>query len=275
MSATPDGNGYRFVASDGGVFDFGDATFQGSAPAAGGVVGMATAGSNGYWLAGSGGTVESFGKAASFAALKAAAGPYVFEESNADGSPARWNPCQAIPYVVNATEAPPGALSMIAAALAQVTAATGMQFVYAGPSNELASRERSLTAGGRWNPVLFVWEQPGQSDYLPAGGGEDGMGGYTAVSNSSGLWVVVSGQVALAADAGSIPGFASAGGWEHLLLHEIGHVVGLGHVNDSAQVMYPYAGPGAAVAYGSGDLAGMRLLGSTEGCLIEPSTAGF
>jgi hypothetical protein len=31
MAALPTGNGYRFVAADGGVFDFGDAQFYGSA----------------------------------------------------------------------------------------------------------------------------------------------------------------------------------------------------------------------------------------------------
>ena len=54
MAATPDGKGYWMVASDGGVFSFGDARFYGSeggvavdAP----VVGMAgTPGGNGYWL---------------------------------------------------------------------------------------------------------------------------------------------------------------------------------------------------------------------------------
>jgi L,D-transpeptidase-like protein len=53
MSATPDGGGYRMVAADGGIFDFGDAAFYGSgtggsltAP----VVGMA-ARPGGYWIA--------------------------------------------------------------------------------------------------------------------------------------------------------------------------------------------------------------------------------
>jgi hypothetical protein len=30
MAATPNGYGYRFVAADGGIFSFGDATFFGS-----------------------------------------------------------------------------------------------------------------------------------------------------------------------------------------------------------------------------------------------------
>jgi hypothetical protein len=61
------GQGYRFVASDGGVFDFGDAGFWGSTgsitlnkP----VVGMAsTPSTNGYWLVASDGGLFSYGDA--------------------------------------------------------------------------------------------------------------------------------------------------------------------------------------------------------------------
>jgi len=53
MAATPDGKGYWLVASDGGIFSFGDATFYGSMgnktlnkP----IVGMAAVpGGGGYW----------------------------------------------------------------------------------------------------------------------------------------------------------------------------------------------------------------------------------
>ncbi|MGO8862771.1 MAG: protease pro-enzyme activation domain-containing protein [Acidimicrobiales bacterium] len=60
-------NGYRFVASDGGVFDFGSAAFYGST---GGIalnkpiVGMATApNGDGYWLVASDGGIFTFGDA--------------------------------------------------------------------------------------------------------------------------------------------------------------------------------------------------------------------
>ena len=67
MAPTPDGNGYWVVASDGGVFSFGDARFYGSTgsitlnrP----VVGMApTPDGRGYWLVASDGGVFSFGNA--------------------------------------------------------------------------------------------------------------------------------------------------------------------------------------------------------------------
>jgi subtilase family serine protease len=67
------GDGYRFVASDGGVFDFGDAGFYGSTgslrlnqP----VVGMAdTPSTNGYWLVASDGGVFNYGDAGFFGSM--------------------------------------------------------------------------------------------------------------------------------------------------------------------------------------------------------------
>ena len=61
------GEGYRFVASDGGVFTYGDAGFYGSAggaPLNAPVVGMAdTPSSNGYWLVATDGGIFSYGDA--------------------------------------------------------------------------------------------------------------------------------------------------------------------------------------------------------------------
>src|SRR5256885_17236735 len=67
MTRTPTGNGYWLVASDGGIFAFGDATFHGSTgatPLAKPIVGMtATPTGNGYWLVASAGGIFSFGDA--------------------------------------------------------------------------------------------------------------------------------------------------------------------------------------------------------------------
>ncbi|MEN3273580.1 MAG: hypothetical protein V7636_2341, partial [Actinomycetota bacterium] len=70
MASTPSGEGYWLVASDGGVFTFGDAVFYGSAgnvhleaP----IVGMAaTPTGHGYWLVASDGGLFQFGDAAWF-----------------------------------------------------------------------------------------------------------------------------------------------------------------------------------------------------------------
>jgi hypothetical protein len=63
-----DGGGYFMVASDGGVFAFGDARFEGSCPGIGGCSGAAVAvvpdaTGNGYWVVTSTGAVYTFGDA--------------------------------------------------------------------------------------------------------------------------------------------------------------------------------------------------------------------
>ena len=64
MAATGNGSGYWFVASDGGVFSFGDADFHGSAgdlSLAAPIVGMAADhATGGYWLVGADGGVFAY-----------------------------------------------------------------------------------------------------------------------------------------------------------------------------------------------------------------------
>ncbi len=68
MAATPDGQGYWLVASDGGVFSYGDASFYGSTGAIHlnqPIVGMsATPDGKGYWLVASDGGIFTYGDAA-------------------------------------------------------------------------------------------------------------------------------------------------------------------------------------------------------------------
>ncbi len=68
MAITPDGGGYWLVASDGGIFAYGDATFYGSTGALTlnqPIVGMAaTPDGGGYWLVASDGGIFSYGDAA-------------------------------------------------------------------------------------------------------------------------------------------------------------------------------------------------------------------
>ena len=64
MAATPDGKGYWLVASDGGIFSYGDAKFFGSMggkPLNSPIVGMAAdAATGGYWEVAADGGIFSF-----------------------------------------------------------------------------------------------------------------------------------------------------------------------------------------------------------------------
>ena len=53
-----------------------------------------------------------------------------------------------------------------------------------------------------------------------------------------------------------------------VLLHELGHIMGLDHVHDPDQLMYSGRHPNVFLHdYGTGDLEGLRRLGMDAGCL--------
>jgi beta-mannanase len=91
MSSTPDGEGYWLVASDGGIFSYGDAHFYGSTGAIHlnqPIVGMSsTPDGEGYWLVASDGGIFSFGDASFYGSTGALHlnQPIVGMSSTADG----------------------------------------------------------------------------------------------------------------------------------------------------------------------------------------------
>jgi hypothetical protein len=90
MVPTFTGHGYFMVASDGGVFAFGDARFEGSCPGIGGCAGIAVAvmpdhTGKGYWLVTNAGGVYAFGDASFYGAPPASSVPVVGAVATSDG----------------------------------------------------------------------------------------------------------------------------------------------------------------------------------------------
>ena len=54
-----------------------------------------------------------------------------------------------------------------------------------------------------------------------------------------------------------------------VLMHELGHAVGLGHVNDRDSLMQPVAHPRGDAMFSAGDATGLRKLGRAAGCLAS------
>lgn len=189
-------------------------------------------------------------------------GPYEFTVTGPDDEPGRYDPCRPITVVVNDRLAPPNGDELVDSALAEVSRATGLQFVREGGSDEAAAFDRAPYQpdryGDRWAPVLIAWTDEATNPELV--GDTVGQGG-SAWLDIDGHSVFVSGAVVLdspeLAEIASYPNGTSY--VRAVLLHELAHVVGLAHVEDPAQLMY--AQSGEVVDFAAGDLAGLAVLG--------------
>lgn len=192
---------------------------------------------------------------------------YAFVATQDDGvTPVTYDPCRPIHVVVNDAMMPASAEGLIAEALAAVSAATGLVFDEEGVTDESSAGDRAAFQperyGDRWAPVLISWSDPSRHPKL---GSAVGVGGSIGIQMSDGRWVFVTGEVHLDG-----PEFAEmhAEGVERdaaraVIMHELGHLVGLSHVDDPTQLMHR----AAHLTHGEfsqGDLAGLARLGAGD-----------
>lgn len=174
----------------------------------------------------------------------------------------RWADCDPIPYFINPAGAPAGWAHTVARTLAQASRATGYTFTYAGTISARlsAGSPNASPAAPVRDAISFVWTDSRHAAYLPSDGAEtlmDANGGLitgaAVVLNTSLLrdhrrWVV-----------------------PQVLLHEVGHTMGLSHVGDRHQIMFPVQSF-PIHGYQSGDLAGLREVGRSAGpCVARPA----
>jgi hypothetical protein len=204
--------------------------------------------------------------------------PFLFLDRTDEGVPTRWNPCEPIPYVVNTQLAPPGSIEDVHEAVRKISAATGITFEYEGVTDEEATIFREVFQpdryGDRWAPVLIAWADPDDSD-VPFEA-EDRVAAGVAVPVIPPTRVedvYVSGWVAINADDPNPPGFSFPGQQGPVILHELGHLMGLGHVDTIGELMHPNGG--GVIDFGPGDREGLRQLGAAGGCVqvMEPIDA--
>ncbi|MDQ3979960.1 MAG: M10 family metallopeptidase domain-containing protein [Actinomycetota bacterium] len=201
---------------------------------------------------------------------------YAFLEAQADGChPVRFNPCEPIHYVVSDQMAPLGGARDIATAFQQLSEATGITFVNDGPSAEAAvtafgrSPYQPDLYGQRWAPILIAWGH-GQSVRLGPenpGGGRPQRVGDAYVSG-----YLVLNVDAVTAEGEPLPsGFGPGATWGRVILHELAHILGLGHVSDQRQLMFAELGGQTGRAeFSAGDRLALRIIGKEGGCVTTP-----
>lgn len=177
-------------------------------------------------------------------------------------APIAYDPCRPIHIVVNDSLAPPEADRLLHDSIREVSEATGLVFTVDGSTDELPRKDRpprDEQYGDRWSPVLVAWTTPAQ---LPAlAGPVAGVGGSQQIKGNTSSPRYVTGVVGL--DSPAIRRILKEpGGYRQsraIVMHELGHLVGLAHVPDPHQLMYRSANRQAD--FNDGDLRGLRRLG--------------
>jgi hypothetical protein len=154
---------------------------------------------------------------------------------------------------------PPDAEALVREAVAQLRAATGLDIVVIGsygghaPNWNFAAAPITIA-----DPISVSWQDGDAIAEMTSD--IAGLGGSRIVTSPSGTRQWVAGTIALSRDF--YRQLSERGDHDEalaVLLHEFGHVFGLGHVDSSGELMY-HDNIGRT-SFGAGDLAGLRLLG--------------
>jgi hypothetical protein len=202
--------------------------------------------------------------------------------------PMRFNPCEPIHFIQNVAAAYPGAAEDGRTAFRMVSEATGITFIDDGLTDETARAGPYVPERypGRWAPILVLWERfgPGQTEgrlqiygnanpmrvdeVIVSGRLRFNMDAYNDEFDRT----PVEGGFGPSADSGTGPVGRRNVTWGRVVLHELGHVMGLGHTSSTDSLMYPDAADHTTrpTKFAAGDLLGLKYLGREAGCVPNP-----
>jgi hypothetical protein len=190
------------------------------------------------------------------------------------GAPVRWDPCEPITFALNTAGASSPVRADLREALRRVTRATGIHFRPVGVTREtfLRAYQRMRFRGViRKAALIMIWVDHGDyrailrllHDPRPSIAFAKTMAGLYANRDQ-----YFGGIIVIDGDATARRGFGDFYAHGSVLLHELGHIMGLDHVKDPDQLMYSGRHPNFRVRdFGAGDLEGLRRLGEDAGCL--------
>lgn len=181
----------------------------------------------------------------------------------------RYNPCQTIKYAVNPSMLPADGVAVLNEAIFRIELATGLRYKYSGTTSAIPFRTTKGRDADKRANLSIAWSSP-DTDASNLAGTVLARGGF-----SKAQWIpkrrtyklTKTGLLMDASDTYDFRGFENGSALGAVHMHELVHAAGLGHANDSLQIMYPYANAEKPALFGNGDLTGLAKSGQDAGCL--------
>ncbi len=179
-----------------------------------------------------------------------------------------WKPCEAITYAVNTERATQAQIDAMNRSIRDAEDASGFDFVYVGEvTGSLNTNGVDPRVPGGPNAMAVIgFSDPYETPILD--GGTIGIGGIgpnilgspiTLAPGASTAWIVQGGFALI--DVSDIIDPAEI---ESAFTHEIGHMLGLDHVNAIGELMRPIISNPPQTDYGPGDANGLYSIGEPQ-----------
>lgn len=209
-----------------------------------------------------GGAVSTVTSGSSIGAFGSSGGANDLFTKTEGGRPVVWRTCKQVPVWVNTGSLGNDLYSTVDAALAKVSRVAGVEFRRTRSTTVVPDTEWYRIGHGRggadgYAPVVVAFTSSKRTDLLSS---SDAVGG--SVTNAAGTGLqrrLVTGAVAIDEDAfRALPSGFGPGSQGSVLLHELGHIIGLGHTG--SDVMAPELGAAQSGGFGALATSAFKLL---------------